>query len=75
MPSFNRIDICEAYWVFATLYHGGQYSTIYRIFGRLDRLGFNPRRSLCSDNLTDNGSVIYHGLVNKFIDRCKRKAG
>ena len=32
---FDRFDICEAYYCYASDYHEGQFSKIYEIFGRL----------------------------------------
>lgn len=61
---FNRFDICEAYYVFAMLYHTGQGSKEYAIFGRLRKLGFSPGLYLCSkEGLTENGLEIYRKLV------------
>lgn len=62
---FDRFDICEAYYVFASLHHGGQWSKTYRIFGRLESIGFRPRRSISKDSLTDNGQEILAGLVER----------
>ena len=41
-PAFNRLDICDAWYLYATLYHGGQWTSGYRIFGRLQAIDFNP---------------------------------
>ena len=63
---FDRFDICEAYYVYATLYHAGQFSSEYEIFGRLDRIGFDARPSL-SDRagLTENGQSIFDMLTER----------
>lgn len=61
---FDRFDICEAYFMFAMLWHGGQSCPIYRIFGRLDRVGFRPSPLLCNeDDLSFNSRLIYDQLV------------
>lgn len=61
---WNRIDICEAWYLYATLFHGGMGSPEYRIFGRLERLGFKARPSLrWWGNLSENAQEIYHRLV------------
>ena len=61
---FDRFDICEAYYVFVMLWHQGQWSKEYGIFGRLDRIGFKPSPMLSGpENLSENGYVIYSKLV------------
>jgi len=61
---FDKFDICEAYYVFAMLWHRGQWSKEYEIFGRLDRIGFKPSPMLNGpENLTENGLNIYLNLV------------
>jgi len=62
---FDRFDICEAYYCYASDYHEGQYSKIYEIFGRLYDLKFEPRINLCFESLNENGQWIYQNLVNK----------
>ena len=62
---FDRFDICEAYWCYASDYHEGQFSKIYEIFGRLYELDFNPSMDLCFESLTENGQYIYNSLVDK----------
>lgn len=65
---FNRFDICNAYYVFASLYHGGQGSKEYRIFGRLSKIGYKPALDLCEDDLTENSKDIFNKLVSNFQD-------
>lgn len=60
---FDRFDVCEAYYMFATLYHGGQWSEEYRIFGRLNRIKFRPRPNLSVETLDDNAREIFDALV------------
>lgn len=63
---WNRFDICEAYYVYAMLWHSGQASKEYAIFGRLHRMEFSPRPSLSSEtDLEDNARAIYDNLVTK----------
>lgn len=64
---WNRFDICEAWYVFAMLWHGGQWSPEYLIFGRLQQIGFRPSLSLSRgpESLNDNGREIYDRLVSK----------
>lgn len=61
---FNRFDICEAYYCYAALYHGGQFSKEYRIFGRLNRIDFVPgSKPDDPDELNENARVIFDNLV------------
>ena len=61
---FDRFDICEAYYVFAMLHHGGQGSKEYEIFGRLNRMGFKPSPMLSGpEKLSENGLNIYLNKV------------
>lgn len=63
---FDRFDICEAYYAFATLYHSGMHSKEYAIFGRLERIKFKP--GLNADNpetLNENARAIFDALVEK----------
>lgn len=61
--NFDRFDICEAFYLFATHYHTGQGSSTYAIFGRLARLGFSPSPLLSLDTLNENASAIYANLA------------
>lgn len=59
---FDRFDICEAYYLFAMLWHSGG-DTEDQIFWRLHRMEFRPspllgRRS----DLTENGQAIFDNL-------------
>jgi hypothetical protein len=66
MPEFNRFDICEAYYLFASEYHSGQWSKEYQIFGRLNNIQFKCRDFLRSrDDLSENSQLIYDNLVSK----------
>ncbi len=63
---FDRFDICEAYFVYAMLWHGGQFTKDYAIFGRLAKIGFRARPSLCDEtDLEENAREIYDALVEK----------
>jgi hypothetical protein len=65
---FDRFDICEAYYVYATNYHQGQYSKEYTIFGRLHKLEFEPSLSIKEygkKGLTENGEMIYSNLIRR----------
>jgi hypothetical protein len=47
------------------LYHEGQWSKEYAIFGRLERLGFRPRHSLRDErDLNGNAREIFDRLVS-----------
>ena len=66
LPCWDRFDICEAYYVFAINWHGGQNSDVYKIFGKLKRIDFRPAPTLRFMSLTDNGKMIYKLLMNRF---------
>lgn len=69
-PYFDRFDICEAYYLFASLYHSGQFSKEYRIFGRLNRMGFNLGHSgLSYERLSENARGIFIRLAAKEVNR------
>jgi len=62
MPTFDRFDICEAYYVYLAAHHEGMGSHKYE---RLCRLldYFDPRPSLRDvRDLTDNGYAIYQTI-------------
>ena len=60
---FDTIDICKAYYMYASLYHGGQFSDTYRIFGRLNDIKFKPGPMLSVESLEDNARAIFDNLV------------
>ena len=60
---WNRFDICEAWYLFASAWHEGQGSATYAIFGRLDRMGFRPSPILSTRSLSPNGRLILAGLI------------
>lgn len=64
MPYFDSHDICAGHWMFAMLWHGGQFSDTYRKFGQLERLRFRPAPmwSVPAD-LPENARLIYKDLV------------
>ncbi|WP_126146939.1 hypothetical protein [Synechococcus elongatus] len=67
---FDRFDICEAYWMFASSWHGGQGCELYRILSRLSQMGFKPSIGLRQPkDLSDNGRAIYKRLV---VGHCGR---
>ena len=59
----DRFDICDAYYVFATLRHGGQFTREYAYLGRLVRMGYKPGLSAQQGKLTSEGArAVYRGL-------------
>jgi hypothetical protein len=63
---FDKFDICEAHYIFAMLYHGGQCCPIYAKFAQLDRIGFRASPMLTHPNdLNENARSIYDDLVEK----------
>lgn len=62
---FDRWDICGAYYMYAVNWHEGQYSAIYKIFSKLNDIGFTPHKWFDLSSLTDNGSLIYQSLIKR----------
>ena len=65
MMYFDRFDICEAYYLYASDYHGGQWSKLYEVFGRLHKLKFKPGSLFGYWSLSNNGKGIYNSLVER----------
>ena len=57
---FNRFDIVEAYYLFFTQYHEGQWSEKYI---RLSKITTYFKPAIGSITLSDNGLAIYNNLV------------
>ena len=62
---WDRVDICEAWYLFASDWHEGQGSATYGIFARLNRLGFRPSPMLSTGSLSSNGRLILATLIPK----------
>jgi hypothetical protein len=62
---FDRFDVCEAYYIFATEFHGGQCSEEYAYFERLEMIGFRPSPLLCRESLSENGRRILAKLIRQ----------
>jgi len=70
---FNRHDICDAYYVFATNYHRGQWSSEYAIFGRLDDIKYHPGLSAQKGVLNDNAVEVLDRLIQKYgFENCPK---
>lgn len=70
MPHFDRFDICVAWWLYAMHYHEGQDSKLYRVFGRLERIGF--RTLAKTEDIArlpeyENVRAIYNSLVERKV--------
>ena len=72
---FDRFDILEAYYLFGSLYHGGQFTKEYAYMGRALNCGFKPSPLLCAKSLTDNGRDIFCKLVSEWARSNKFKIG
>ena len=57
----------EAWYVYASQYHGGQGSALYQVLGRLHRLGFKPRLLVTRTDLTRNGRAVYDNLFARKV--------
>lgn len=62
--TWDRFDICEAFYVYMTLYHDGQWGKLYRLTGVFAKIQFHPHGNLDEDTLTENGRMIYDALVS-----------
>ena len=62
---WDRFDICEAWYVFSVLWHGGAADPIYSYVGRLHNMGFKPAANLGLDTLSENGTEIYRQLCRR----------
>lgn len=60
---FDRCDILSAYYLFGSLYHGGQWTNEYAYMGRAMNCGFKPGLNFRFESLTENGQEIYNDLV------------
>lgn len=64
----DRFAIFDAYYMFASLYHGGQDSKEYAYFGRLNKIGYKPGLGASSQNpdlLTEDAREVFDRLVEK----------
>ena len=60
---FDTIDICSAHFLYAMLWHEGQFSKTYEKFAQLERIGFRPSPLLNGpEDLTENAREIYNNL-------------
>ena len=66
---FNRFDICEAAYLFATFNHQGQWSPEYKIFGRLARIGFKPSPLLSLETASDEVIDCYYRFAKHYKGR------
>ena len=60
---FNRFDIVEAYYLFFSHYHEGQWSEKYERLSKITTY-FKPAPCL---TLTENGQEIYNNLERQEI--------
>lgn len=61
---FERFDICEAYYLYATHHHMGWGSWSYGIFARLEKIKFRSPVHR-EEDLSENGRMIYDRLVER----------
>jgi hypothetical protein len=66
--SFDRFDICAAYYLYGMLYHNGQFSKEYKYLGRALKCGFNPGPLFSFRSLSDNGKAIFRQLRGNPLD-------
>jgi hypothetical protein len=58
---FDRFDICEAWYLWLSHNHGGQWSEEYERLCRLTEF-FSPSPLLNLDRLSENGRAIYDAI-------------
>jgi len=58
---FDRFDICEAWYLYLSEYHEGQFSKKYKRLSRLTE-HFRPSPILKYNSLSSNGKEIYNNL-------------
>jgi hypothetical protein len=62
MPEFNRFDIVEAWYLYLSDNHGGQWSPEYeRLCSILEY--FRPSPTLRYETLSDNAREIYDNIA------------
>ena len=61
---YCRYDICEAYYLYLSEYHSGQWSKDYKRLSKMNKY-FKPSINLCYENLTDLGRAVYDNLVKE----------
>lgn len=66
---FDRFDILSAYYLFGMLWHSGQWSREYAYMGRALNAGFRPSLNFGLESLSENGRLIYEGLVKREAER------
>lgn len=60
-PRFDRFDVAEAWHLYWSLNHSGQWSAGYRDLCRAGRLVRNPAERF--EDLSENGKALYRQLV------------
>lgn len=64
----RKFDLCEAFYLFYSSYHEGQWSDKYRKLCSLLRV-FKPAPSFSYDSLSPEALEIYENLENREIKR------
>ena len=64
--TFDRFDICEAYFLALSHCHGGQWSSEYARLCRLQTY-FKPSPLLSVETLNDNAREIYENACARFL--------
>lgn len=64
---WNRFDIAEAWYLYLSHYHGGQWSREYARLCKLTQ-SFSPSPCLRYDSLSENGQAIYDALASERED-------
>lgn len=66
--TWDRFDICAAWYVFCVEWHSGQNSFLYKKLSQLSRMKFKPGLGLQYGQLeNENQQEIYDALTKKFL--------
>lgn len=69
---WNRFDICEAWYLFASEWHKGQGSPEYAIFGRLHNIHFRPSSLLSREQLSRENDSNVRYILASLIRKARR---
>ena len=69
---FDRMAVCDAYYLWAKHHHNGQWCPRYEVLGRLADLGYSPGLTIREDRFDnffsapeyEHAAEIYRSLVS-----------
>lgn len=63
MPHFNRMDVCEAWYLYLSTHYYGQGDPLYKRLCKLQTYFHVGGRGIDYSTLNENGKAIYDELV------------